>query len=93
MKTAYELAMERLNKSAPAKKMSAAQKQELAELDSKYAAKTAEREIALQDEIARAEAAGDLEKVGKLREQWVTERAKIKAELEGKKEQVRRTER
>lgn len=93
MKTAYELAMERLNKSAPAKKMSAAQKQELAELDSKYAAKTAEREIALQDEIARAEAAGDLEKVGKLREQWVTERAKLKAELEGKKEQVRRTER
>lgn len=93
MKTAYELAMERLNKSAPTKKMSAAQKQELAELDSKYAAKTAEREIALQDEIARAEAAGDLEKVGKLREQWVTERAKLKAELDGKKEQVRRTER
>ena len=93
MKTAYELAMERLNKSAPTKKMSEAQKKELAELDSKYAAKTAEREIALQDEIARAGAAGDFEKVGKLQEQWVMERAKLKAELEGKKEQVRRAER
>ena len=89
MKTAYELAMERLKKNVPTKKLTEAQKKELAELDSKYAAKIAEREIALKDEIARAGAAGDFEKVGKLQEQLVAERKKLQAELEEKKEQVR----
>jgi hypothetical protein len=90
MKTAYELAIERLNKAAPTKKLNEAQKKELAELDSKYAAKIAEREIALKGEIAKAGAAGDFEKVGKLQEQLVVERKKLQAELEEKKEQVRR---
>jgi hypothetical protein len=90
MKSAYELAMERLQKDAPAQKLSAAQKRELAELDSQYTAKTAEREIALEDEISKARVAGDTEKVGRLREQWVAERRKLKAELEEKKEKVRR---
>jgi hypothetical protein len=92
MKTAYELAMERLQKSAPTRKLSETQKKELAELDSKYAAKTAEREIALADEISKARAAGDAEKIGKLQEQWVAERKKLQAELEGKKEKVRRAD-
>ena len=49
MKTAYELAMERLNKTTPPqKKLTAAQKKQLAELDSQYAAKVAEREIFLK---------------------------------------------
>jgi hypothetical protein len=89
MKTAYELAMERLQKSAPTKKLSETQKKELAELDSKYAAKTAEREIALADEISQTRVAGDMEKVGKLQEQWVAERRKLQSELEEKKEQIR----
>jgi hypothetical protein len=87
MKTAYELAMERLSKNAPAKKLSEAQKQELAELDSKYAAKIAEREIALNAEIAGT--ADDFEKEQSLREQLIVERRKLQAELEEKKEQVR----
>ena len=61
MKTAYELAMERLGKTAPTVKLTAGQKKQLAELDSQYAAKIAEREIALKDEIARVAAAGDFE--------------------------------
>jgi hypothetical protein len=89
MKTAYELAMERLQKSAPTQKLNAAQKQELADLDAQYAAKTAEREIALTDQMNQARAAGDAEKVGKLQEQWVVERRKLQSELEAKKEQVR----
>ncbi|HTV42028.1 MAG TPA: hypothetical protein VMF08_15705 [Candidatus Sulfotelmatobacter sp.] len=87
MKTAYELAMERLSKSAPAAKLSDAQKKELAELEDKYAAKIAEREIALNAEIATA--AGDFAKEESLREQLITERKKLQAELEDKKEQVR----
>ena len=89
MKTAYELAMERLSKAAPAAKLTGAQKKQLAELDSKYAAKIAEREITLRDEIAKAAAAGEAEKVETLQQQLVNERKKLQAELEEKKEQVR----
>ena len=91
MKTAYELAMERLNQAAPAIKLSGAQKKQLAELDSTCAAKIAGREIALQDEIVKAAAAGDSEKVETLQQQWVKERKSLQAELEEKKEQVRRS--
>jgi len=90
MKSAYELAMERLNKTAPAVKLTAAQKAELAELDSKYAAKIAEREIALKDEITKVSGAGDVEKAEALRQQLVSERKKFQTELEEKKEAVRR---
>ena len=87
MKSSYELAMERLNKTAPSTKLSAAQKKELAELDSKYAALIAGREIALNGEVASA--AGDFEKQESLRAQLVVERKKLQSELEDKKERVR----
>lgn len=87
MKSAYELAMERLSKNSPTIKLTDAQKKQLAELDSKYAAKIAEREIALNGEIAKA--AGDFEKEESLREQLLTERKKLQTELEEKKEQIR----
>jgi hypothetical protein len=89
MKTAYELAMERLTKNAPTIKLTGAQKGQLAELDSKYAAKIAGREIALKDEIAKVAATGDAEKVEALRQRWVAERQKLQSELEEEKEQVR----
>jgi hypothetical protein len=89
MKSSYELAMERLNKTAPASKLSGAQKKQLAELDSKYAAKIAGREIALRDEIAKATAAGDSEKAEMLQQQLVKERKSLQAELEEKRELAR----
>jgi len=89
MKTAYELAMERLNRTAPSTRLTQEQKKQLAELDSIYAARIAEREIALAGEMARS--AGDPEKLGSLQEQLVAERRKLQAELEEKKEKVRRT--
>ncbi len=88
MKTAYELAMERLNKASPSVKLTAAQKQQLAELDSRYAAKVAEREIALKGEIETASAAGDGEKAEQLQQQLVKERKALQAELEEKKEKL-----
>ena len=90
MKTAYELAMERLSKTRPVVKLTAAQKRQLAESDSKYAAKIAGREISLKDEITKVAAAGDLEKVEALQQQLVKERKSLQAELEGEKERVRR---
>ncbi len=89
MKTAYELAMERLNKTAPLAKLTEEQKKALAELDSKYAAKIAEREITLQGEIDQAAAKGDVEQWQKLTQQLATERQNLQAELESKKQQVR----
>jgi hypothetical protein len=87
MKSAYEIAMERLNKTSPAVKLSAAQKKEIAELESQYAAKIAAREIALKAEMAKA--TDDVEKEAGLRDQLATDRKKLQAELEEKKERVR----
>jgi hypothetical protein len=89
MKSAYELAMERLQKQAPTTKLTTKQKNALAELDSLYAAKTAQREIALKDEIVKAQSNGKDEEADQLRAQLVYDRAKLQAELEEKKEQVR----
>jgi hypothetical protein len=89
MKSAYELAMERLNKKSPTVKLTDAQKKKFAELDAKYQAKIAEREIGLRSEIAKAGTQGDWEAAQKLEQQLVNERKKIQAELDEKKEQLR----
>jgi len=90
MKSSYELAMERLNKTAPAPKLSAGQKHQIAELEMKSKAKIAERELALRDEIIKAANAGEGEKVEQLQQQLVHERKKLQTELETKKEAVHR---
>src|SRR5262249_6529566 len=74
MKSAYELAMERLNKTSPTIKLSEQQKQDLAELDSKYAAKMAERELLVQDELRKAMEKGDVEAVEQLQKQLLSDR-------------------
>ncbi|HWQ90647.1 MAG TPA: hypothetical protein VN673_03165 [Clostridia bacterium] len=89
MKTAYELAMERLAKSAPTAKMTEEQKRALAELDSKYAAKIAEREIFVKGEIVKAVERGDEEALEQLQKQLVSDRKSLQAELEEKKDGVR----
>jgi hypothetical protein len=90
MKSSYELAMERLSKTAPVTKLTAAQKAEIAELESKSKAKTAEREIALKEAIATASEAGDFEKVEQLQQQLIKERNAIQADLEEKKDRIHR---
>jgi len=89
MKTSYELAMERLSKGAPAAKLTDKQRKQLGELDQKYAAKIAERELALNAEAEQAAGKGDFEGMEKLREQLVVERKALNAELEEKKDAVR----
>lgn len=90
MKSSYELAMERLAKTAPATKLTDEQKQQLADLDARYAAKIAEREIFLNGERTAAAGKGDYEAVAQLEKQLASERKTFKAELEEKKEKVRR---
>ena len=89
MKSAYELAMERLNKQAPTVKLTTAQKKEIAELESRYKAKVAERELGLNDAIAAAAAKGDFVEMEKMQQQLVHEKKKLADELEEKKEAAR----
>ncbi len=89
MKTAYELAMERLGKTSPTVKLTDEQKKELAELESKYTAKLAERELFLKGEIAKAIDKGDAEAVEQLEKQLLSDRKSLRAECEEKKEKVR----
>lgn len=89
MKSAYELAMERLSKTSPTVKLTDAQKREIAEIESRCQAKIAEREIALQSEITKAAQSGDFESVEKLERQFVEERKAIQAEFEAKKDAIR----
>jgi len=89
MKTAYELAMERLAKQAPPVTLSPDQKAEIADLESTCKAKVAERELAAAAEIEKAEAAGDLEAADKARQQLAADRRKLQEKLEAKKEAVR----
>jgi hypothetical protein len=91
MKSAYELAMERLNKNAPTVKLTDKQKKEIGKLDSLYASKIAQREIFLKGEIAKAEMSGDFETFEQLQKQLASEKKTLATELEEKKEAVRKT--
>jgi hypothetical protein len=90
MKSSYELAMERLSKSAPTAKLTDKQKKELAEIDSKYAAKIAERELLIKDESKKAYEKADGEALAQLEKQLISDRKNLEAEREEKKEAVRR---
>ena len=89
MKSAYELAMERLNKNSPTVKLSDKQKKEIAELESKCAAKIAERELFIQEEIAKAVNKGDFEAIPQLEKQLVSDRKSLQVDLEEKRAKVR----
>ena len=89
MKTAYELAMERLSKASPSVKLTDEQKKQLAELESQSSAKIAQRELLLQEEIAKAVDRGDQEAITQLERQLVSDRKSIRAEFEEKKDRVR----
>ncbi|MDR0901589.1 MAG: hypothetical protein LBM92_02340 [Opitutaceae bacterium] len=92
MKSAYELAMERLAKSddGAAAPLSGAQKTRLAEIDKIYAGKIAEREIFLKQQLEAALSAGNPDEVEKIRRQIAGERARLEEDREDEKERVRK---
>jgi hypothetical protein len=92
MKSAYELAMERLNKSDPdaGKPLSAEKKARLADIDAVYKGKVAEREIFLKQQLDTAMAEGKYEEIAKIQKQMAGERARLEEEREDEKERVRR---
>src|SRR6476620_5894044 len=88
MKSAYGLAMERLEKSAPSVALTAEQKAQIAEVESTFKARIAERELFLKSEIAKAGSAGKLEEVESLQKQLTIEIRRLQEEADAKKEKL-----
>jgi len=89
MKSAYELAMERLQKASPSLSLTDEQKKELAEMDSKYQAKIAEKELFLKDQIRKAQTEGKADDIDSIQKQLVSEIHRLQEECEAKKEKLR----
>jgi hypothetical protein len=91
MKSAYELAMERLSKSDPAasRPVTPEQRARLAEVDRLYQGKLAEREIFLKQQLEQALAARNAEEVDKIRKQISSEKARLDEERESEKDRIR----
>jgi hypothetical protein len=89
MKSAYELAMERLEKTAPSISLTDDQKKEIAEVDSVYVAKIAEREVFLRDQIRKAQIAGNVDEAQSLEKQLASEIRRLQEECEVKKQKLR----
>ncbi len=92
MKSAYELAMERLEKSAPTSPISESKKRAIADIDDLYRAKIAERELFLKGKIAEADFSGDATAAAELRDELRRDVARLKEDAETKKEAVRKAE-
>ena len=91
MKSAYELAMERLEKSQPSVSLTDEQKAQIAEIDSSYRAKIAEKELFLKDQIRTARAGGNHGEAESLEKQLAIEIRRLQEDCEEKKEKLRRS--
>jgi hypothetical protein len=89
MKSAYELAMERLEKAVPSLVLTEDQKKELAEIDSLYRAKIAEKELFLKNQISKAQSAGKFDEVESLEKQLAAEIRRLQEDCEARKEKLR----
>jgi hypothetical protein len=89
MKSAYELAMERLEKASPSLSLTEDQKKQLAEIDSTYRAKIAEKELFLKEQIRDAQAAAKLEQIESLEKQLASEVRRLEEDCEAKKQKLR----
>lgn len=89
MKSAYELAMERLEKNAPSMALTDDQKARIAEVDSTFKARIAERELFLKGEIRKAQEAGNVEQADSLQKQLALETRRLQEDAAAKKEKLR----
>jgi hypothetical protein len=89
MKSAYELAMERLQQTSPSLSLTEEQKKELAEIDSKYRAKIAEKELFLRDQIRKAQTEGKADDIDSLEKQLASDVRRLQEECEASKEKMR----
>jgi len=89
VKSAYELAMERLEKKTPSVALSQEQKSQIAEIDSTFKARIAERELFLKAEMAKAAEAGNVEEAASLQKQLAIDIRRLQEDAEARKEKLR----
>ena len=89
MKSAYDLAMERLAKNHPIVTLTDDQKKQLADVDSTFKARIAEKELFLKDQIRTAQSAGKFEEMESFEKQLASEIRRLQEDCEGKKEKLR----
>jgi hypothetical protein len=89
MKSAYELAMERLEKNAPTLSLTKEQKEQIAEIDSTFKARIAERELFLQGKIGEARQSGNFSDAETLENQLAIEVRRLREDCEEKKNKLR----
>lgn len=94
MKSAYELAMERLEQEDPSGSVTLSDetKAALAGVDSKYKAKVAEREVFLNKQLLEARRNRDANAVEQIQTQLRNERLRLEEEREAAKEKIRKAE-
>lgn len=90
MKSAYELAMERLEKSEPKVEVTEEMRAKLAKCDQLYQSKIAEREVFLGGLIAKAKAADSFGEEVELDEQKTREISVLQQQWNTAKEKIRK---
>ena len=88
MKSSYELAMERMG-GGDNQSLTDEQKEKIAEIDSKYKAKIAERKIFLEKNLSDAQAQGNEEEIELVRRQLNDEVADLEDKSESEKDKIR----
>ena len=81
--------MERLEKKTPSMALTPEQKAQIAEIDSSFKARMAERELFLKGEIAKAAQAGNSEEAETLQKQLTIDLRRFQEDAEAKKEKLR----
>ena len=81
--------MERLEKKAPSVALTAEQKAQIAEIDSTFKARIAERELFLKGEINKAQNAGNPEEAESLQKQLTIDIRRLQEEAEARKDKLR----
>ena len=89
MKSAYELAMERLEKQSPSAKVTEELRAALAEIDATYKARVAEREVFPQSQLQKALSSGQAGEADDIRVQLSREVRRLQEECEHKKAKAR----
>ena len=87
MKSSYELAMERMG--GGDKPLNEEQKAKIADIDSKYKAKIAERKIFLEKSVQDAIAKGDQSEADEARQILAKEVSKLEEKAESEKDRIR----
>ncbi len=89
MKSAYELAMERLEAKSPGLHLNPEQKERIAALEAKCRADIAARELLLHGEMAKAKAAGQTDETAQLQRQLADDIRRLEEKRDREKDAVR----